>query len=164
MGSAHVEREKYQYHAQKKQMTASVSQNLDRGYGFTGQIVANYNKVFNEKHSLAIMLGAEGQKSYGTKLNAYAANMLGDIYQISLADPENRTIQDGYSNNASLSYFGRVNYSYKDKYLFMALVRRDGYDRFGPKNRGGHFLHFLLHGELVMRNLLLKDIGIGCPV
>lgn len=142
MGSVHIEREKFQYHPQKKQMTASVTQNLDRGYGFTGQLVANYNKVFNKKHSLAIMLGAEAQKSYGTRLNGYAANMLGGIYQISLADPENRIIQDGYSNNASLSYFGRLNYSYKDKYLFMALVRRDGYDRFGPKNRWGTFPSF----------------------
>ncbi len=41
-----------------------------------------------------------------------------------------------------LSYFGRVNYTYRDKYLFSATVRGDGSSKFGPKNRWGIFPSF----------------------
>ena len=38
-----------------------------------------------------------------------------------------------------LSYFGRIQYDYKGKYLFSAVLRRDGSSKFGPKNRFGYF-------------------------
>jgi TonB-dependent starch-binding outer membrane protein SusC len=41
--------------------------------------------------------------------------------------------------NRLISFFGRVNYSYKDKYLLTASLRRDGSTRFGPANRWGTF-------------------------
>jgi TonB-linked SusC/RagA family outer membrane protein len=41
--------------------------------------------------------------------------------------------------NNRLSYLSRVNYSYKDKYLFTASFRADGSDKFGPGNRWGYF-------------------------
>ncbi|MBX2892922.1 MAG: TonB-dependent receptor [Saprospiraceae bacterium] len=41
--------------------------------------------------------------------------------------------------NRLISFFGRVNYSFKDRYLFTATVRRDGSTRFGPNNRWGTF-------------------------
>lgn len=142
MGSDRTERGTFWYHDGKEWLSPTTTQNLNRSYGLTGQLVANYNDVFNDVHSLAVMVGMEGQKARGVGLNAYASNMLAGIYQISLASPEYQIVSDSYSNNASLSYFGRVNYDYKSKYLFMALVRRDGYDRFGPDNRWGTFPSF----------------------
>jgi TonB-linked SusC/RagA family outer membrane protein len=38
-----------------------------------------------------------------------------------------------------ISYFGRLNYSYKDRYLLTATIRRDGSSRFGPDNKWGYF-------------------------
>ena len=38
-----------------------------------------------------------------------------------------------------ISYFGRLNYSYKDRYLLTATMRRDGSSRFGPENKWGYF-------------------------
>jgi TonB-dependent starch-binding outer membrane protein SusC len=43
------------------------------------------------------------------------------------------------TQNTLLSYFGRVNYTYNDKYLLTATVRRDGSSRFSPDNRWGTF-------------------------
>lgn len=142
MGSDRTERGRFWYHEGKEWLSPSVTQNLNRSYGLTGQLVANYNDIFNDVHSLAVMAGMEASKSRGVGVNGHASNMLGDIYQISLADPEYQLISDTYSNSASLSYFGRVNYDYDDKYFLMALVRRDGYDRFGPDNRWGTFPSF----------------------
>lgn len=44
-----------------------------------------------------------------------------------------------YVENALLSYFGRVQYSFMDRYLFSASLRRDGSSKFGSKNRWGWF-------------------------
>lgn len=142
MASSRSEKGEYWYHSGKSRLYPSMNQDLTRSYGINGNLVANYNKTFDKIHALTVMLGTEGGKSYGTSLRASATNMLGDVYQISLADAEDRTIQDSYSNAASLSFFGRVNYTFKDKYIFMAMLRRDGYDRFGPNNRWGNFPSF----------------------
>ncbi len=50
--------------------------------------------------------------------------------------------QSNYGNGndvKTMSYFGRVNYSYQDKYLVEATIRRDGSSRFGSNNRWGNF-------------------------
>src|SRR5699024_3398460 len=46
------------------------------------------------------------------------------------------------SEYALNSYFGRINYSYKDKYLLTAIVRRDGSTNFGSNNRWATFPSF----------------------
>lgn len=51
--------------------------------------------------------------------------------------PQNKL--EPYGTNRLISFFGRVNYSYKDKYLFTANIRRDGSTRFGPLKRWGLF-------------------------
>lgn len=61
--------------------------------------------------------------------------------------PEQRLI------NALVSYFGRVNYSYKDRYLFEANLRRDASSRFAKDNRVG-ISHLLLRGGDFLRRTL----------
>lgn len=55
-----------------------------------------------------------------------------------------------------ISYFGRLNYAYKNRYLLEANFRRDGSSRFGPDSRWEHSLHSLLHGESVKSRLWKK--------
>jgi len=50
-----------------------------------------------------------------------------------------------------LSYMGRVNYSYADKYLITATVRRDGSSRFGSATSSGPFHRLLLHGVFLKK-------------
>lgn len=134
-----TERGIYQYYPTKLQLSPYLKQTLVRDYELRGQLYANYNQTFNDVHSLAVMVGMEGTKSRSTTLNGEATDMIAGMNMIWLADQANQLLSDSYSNYATLSYFGRVNYSYDDKYLLMALVRRDGYDRFGPSNRWGTF-------------------------
>jgi TonB-dependent starch-binding outer membrane protein SusC len=65
--------------------------------------------------------------------------------------------------NNRLSYLSRVNYSYKDKYLFTASLRADGSDKFGPGNRWGYFpsaaFAWKMSNENFMKNSsLIKDL------
>lgn len=61
----------------------------------------------------------------------------------------------GAANEVALqSFFGRVNYSYQDKYLFEANIRRDGSSRFGPSNRYGTFPSFSAGWNIAKENFM----------
>lgn len=140
-GYTNVKNYKYWYHMLKKQEYSSMDERLSLSYGWTANVVANYHQEFG-KHSVTAMLGIEGSKGWGRNLNASAKNMLGDLYILWLASKADRDITAGYSNNSTASYFGRANYSFDNRYLFTAVFRRDGSDRFSPKRRWGTFPSF----------------------
>ena len=99
-----------------------------------------YNVLSNDVHNLTVLLGQEAQKSSWegsqvTKKN-FASN---DIPVLSEGDDvTSRTT--GWKDAAAIaSYFGRFNYSLKDRYLFTFTMRADGSSKFGPENRWGYF-------------------------
>ena len=98
-----------------------------------------YNTVLSGDHSLNAIVGASWQETNFTRSfvegTGYARSSL--KYITSAA-----TITDGESYNRIYSFqsvFGRVGYSFKEKYLATATVRRDGSSRFGPSNKYGLF-------------------------
>jgi len=54
-------------------------------------------------------------------------------------DPLSASVYGGYGDHTMLSYFGRINYDYKGKYMLTAIIRRDGSSRFGSANKFGNF-------------------------
>jgi TonB-dependent starch-binding outer membrane protein SusC len=63
-------------------------------------------------------------------------------------------VKGNKKDNALLSYFGRLNYNYAEKYLFTATFRRDGSSRFGPDNRFGNFPSFSAGWVLTEENFI----------
>jgi TonB-linked SusC/RagA family outer membrane protein len=62
------------------------------------------------------------------------------FYTFSAADPSYPKAVTSYLETATLiSYFGRINYNYNDRYLITANFRRDGSSKFSPANRFGNF-------------------------
>src|SRR5699024_2227969 len=59
---------------------------------------------------------------------------------------------------ALMSWFGRLNYNLKDKYLFEINVRADGSSRFAPKNRWGYFPSFSA-GWRISEEAFLDDVS-----
>lgn len=111
---------------------------------WTWSNTASYSKTFADKHDFKILVGAEAIKSYAEDLSA---TRLG-ISLVSESDPNFQVINAGsgaQTNNGSFrrntlySLFSRVDYSFGDKYLFNATVRRDESSRFGKNNRAGYF-------------------------
>ncbi len=101
-----------------------------------------YDKKFNEKHKLNVVLGhtrfVESQDSNGLYGEGTPANT------IRVSSALTNVVQAiGERNKAALlSYFGRVNYNYDNKYLFSATLRRDESSRFSEVNRVGYFPAF----------------------
>lgn len=96
------------------------------------------------KHNFTTMVGQEYVNYWSRYLKAGATNFPND--EIGLADlslglpttPESNQIY----NSRLLSFFGRINYNFANKYLFSASVRADGSSKFGPNNKWGIFPAF----------------------
>ncbi|RDC65512.1 SusC/RagA family TonB-linked outer membrane protein [Adhaeribacter pallidiroseus] len=99
-----------------------------------------YNRTFNEVHNINAVAVFETQQFTDNNFSATGNTLkfpsLG-YYNLPLAG--SYTVGSGFTKWTLLSLLGRVNYSYKDKYLLTAAVRRDGSSKFAPSN---HFSVF----------------------
>ena len=99
-----------------------------------------YNAKIGTAHNLTFLLGTEAQKSSWqgslvTKKN-FSSN---DITVLSQGEDVTSRTNGWKDADAIASYFGRLNYSLLDKYLFTFTLRADGSSKFGPENRWGYF-------------------------
>lgn len=98
-----------------------------------------YNKELG-KHSFGIMASHEAQASRWTNLfgerQGFVSN---DIVDLNVGNPNGALNNGGKGHWGMESYFGRVNYSFDDKYIVQGAVRADGSSNFGPENRWGVF-------------------------
>lgn len=112
----------------------------------------NYNQVFDE-HSFNAVAGVTTQKFAENTSSQQANNFITDATgatNFGLADRNTLVNNSFKANNKLLSYLGRVNYKYLDKYLVTASYRADGSSKFGSGNRFGYFPSFSL-GWLIDR-------------
>jgi len=94
-----------------------------------------YNKSFG-KNNLNVLLGHESNMSKSA--NAFASRSdfpSANVQSISSGDPSTARNNGGYGAGASESYFGRINFSWIDKYLFTFNLRNDGSDKFPTDKR-----------------------------
>lgn len=120
----------------------SSSAEFGRDFSQTYNATLNYDKVFPGKHALSALLGMEFFDKETKGFNASGSGApTDDFHDLGLTDPgENkRGIDSWHSKYRILSYFGRVNYDYKDKYLASAVFRQDGYSSLLGSNRWGFF-------------------------
>ncbi len=102
-----------------------------------------YSAKFAEKHDFSFMAGHEAQATVyeslsGTR-NTFTSN---DLHELNLGDASSATNTGSKGHSSLESYFGRLNYSYADKYLLTATYRADGSSKFGPNKRWGYFPSF----------------------
>lgn len=124
-------------------------------YSVTGYL--NAMKTFKDKHNLSLTLGAQYEfKEYtyfGVKVKDIQAGLenVNGSGEITLSGSE-----DKYQN-AIMSYFGRFNYDYDNRYLLELNARYDGSSRFLPENRWDLFYGVSLGWRLKEENFL-KDV------
>lgn len=103
--------------------------------------VLSYNTTFKGGHDLSAIAGASYQRNDSKAVNLYAVagsynnDIVHTMGNATLA-PNSNTVKSKWG---LISYFTRVNYGYKDKYLLSASIRTDASSRFGPDNRWGYF-------------------------
>ncbi len=124
--------------------------------------ILSYNNTFAQVHAVNAMLGQEMSANHWETQVSNATGYLSN----SATDPSAGDASDssgtGYQNNSSIaSFFGRAFYSYDDRYLITATLRRDGSSRFAAGNRWGWFpsaaLAWKVSNEAFMKNVEQVD-------
>ncbi len=116
---------------------------INNGYyqSLSASNVLSYNETFAERHDVSIMVGTEAIKNHGYTDAATQRDFPDQADNLVFLGNGLGTIVVSESSwaNTLLSFFGRVNYTYNDKYLLSGTLRRDGSSRFSPDNRWGTF-------------------------
>ena len=115
---------------------------------YTFDAFVKYEQNINDAHDIKFLLGTSVYRSQGindVSLTGFGANG-NSLSSVSVSDAD--SFQDNlelsnsprqFFDDRLLSYFTRFQYNYKSKYLFSAVLRRDGSSNFGPENKFGFF-------------------------
>ena len=116
-----------------------------------------YNRAF-AKHNVTVMLGQEAVSNKYRDFQATGYNVpeSSDLQYLSSAKETEFTVNSNQSEESLLSYFGRANYAFGNKYLLTATLRRDGSSRFLGDNRWGSFPSFSLGWNLSEEGFVKK--------
>lgn len=123
-----------------------------------GQFLANYRKTFKNTHNLDVLFGYEENtvKSEGLKASREGF-LITEFPYLDLGSEDFRDNSGNASESALRSFFGRINYNYKNRYYLQANSRYDGSSRFHKNSRWAFFPSFsagwMLSEEKFMQNI-----------
>jgi TonB-linked SusC/RagA family outer membrane protein len=145
------------WHLSNTQYQETNSARYDKRYNkFWGWWnTVTFNRTFADIHHINAMVGQEMQKSSWESLTGSRTGFpTNGATDLTLGDPTT-SFSNGYSGASSiLSYFGRLFYSYNERYLLTATLRRDGSSKFAPDNRWGWFPSAALAWRLTQEKFL----------
>lgn len=125
---------------------SQATNQLGTGWGWSTTNTLNYRFDIKD-HNFDVLLGTEYGESrpdYGFSLSATASNAIFDdlrhAYMDYMKNNASATVGGSpYGDSRSFSYFGRLNYNWKETYMLSAIMRADGNSKFAPGQRWGYF-------------------------
>lgn len=133
-------------------------------------LTAQWNKELSKNHTVSAMAGTESQHSITKSKYVENFDATGPIDQVAIPDTARQAFSRTPYEWAFISYFGRFNYSYKNKLNFQITSRWDGSSRFGRNNRYGFFpaaaVGYIVSEEQFMKkykwiNFMKVRVGMG---
>lgn len=129
--------------------TDQATNQVGTGWGWGTTNTLNY-KFDIQDHHFDILAGTEYSESrpdFGFSLNATASDAITpDLKHAYMSQMKNNTQAtvsgNPYGDSRGMSYFGRLNYDFAEKYMFTAIFRADGSSVFAPGHRWGYFPSF----------------------
>ncbi|GAA0538294.1 SusC/RagA family TonB-linked outer membrane protein [Chitinophaga japonensis] len=117
------------------------SESFDLNLGWQYQAYLNYTWNIGTDHSFNAMAGFSAERAKGNSFDIAGADYVSE--NVFTSNAAGTLINSGTRTNAyahsMASFFGRLGYSYKSRYLLNATLRRDGSSRFGKANPWGNF-------------------------
>jgi TonB-linked SusC/RagA family outer membrane protein len=117
---------------------AYLSETYHKNITWNWDNTLTYVKELGKNHITA-MIGTSAQENNEHYINGSVQSFPSDLTQQLVNGTSNPTVAGDAYSWSLLSYMGRINYNYADKYLLTATVRRDGSSRFGSGNKWGVF-------------------------
>ncbi len=123
--------------------TSAISNAHSVNTGYTWQNTINYNTNFGQsKHDLTVLLGHEMSQSVSESLSVSGDAGSEHYYQSAFYDVTKilaPSVSSGYTKTSMVSFFGRVNYKFNERYLLTASLRADGSSVLAEGNKWGYF-------------------------
>ncbi|PKV50185.1 TonB-linked SusC/RagA family outer membrane protein [Aquimarina sp. MAR_2010_214] len=122
----------------------NVTEDEDIFRDYTWDNFITYDNTFADNHNLKVLLGMSVFKTEGIYTSFTGYDVPDNSYTNANISQASDVI-DNYINGSRdfdsrlLSYFSRLQYNFKGKYLLSAVIRRDGSTKFGPENKFGYF-------------------------
>ncbi|MFV0537254.1 MAG: SusC/RagA family TonB-linked outer membrane protein [Dysgonomonas sp.] len=155
----------------------TTSQSMGKGHTLTWTNTMGYDFKVADDHSFNTLVGMESVRYQGTYLSGSNWNLLSQFNDFSHAYLDNTTGQARLDDEGNVvetrnvgggpeyvtrraSYFGRIGYDYREKYMFNATLRIDGSSKFAKGHRWGYFPSFSA-GWVVTNEEFLQDILSG---
>lgn len=138
---------------------SSVYQNAENFHDYTFDAFATYDRTYVETHHVTWTLGTTVFKTWGNHLDATGYDIPNNSWEfadIGLANglSDTKTTGSWVYDQRRLSYFTRLQYDYRGKYLLSAMLRRDASTKFGPDNTVAWFPSATLGWILSEENFL----------
>ncbi|MFD2969256.1 SusC/RagA family TonB-linked outer membrane protein [Sphingobacterium bambusae] len=145
-----------------------ASKGNELNWSKTFEPTLNFKKTFAEQHSVSAVAGYSYQyntrETFGAENNGFTTDGFLDwnlgagsaINDTRLPRPGVRSFKD---DNTLIAVFGRVNYSFADKYFVQAILRREGSSRFGINNKWGNFPAASIGWNIAQEDFM-QDVGL----
>lgn len=125
----------------------SVSQSMSLGFGWTWENTLSYDFKVKENHTFNALIGMSAERSgLGDNISGTNKGSIFDDFKHAYLDntkiisSTNTSIGGSpWQKGGLMSYFGRVNYDYKETYMATVVMRADGSSNFAKGNRWGYF-------------------------
>jgi TonB-dependent starch-binding outer membrane protein SusC len=122
------------------QSVNNVGKATDYTIHWIADYMLNYEKTFNSVHNISVLaMYSQEESKYEYLRGQRFATPNNLIRYLDAGQLANQNVNNGFTDWAFVSYIGRLNYNYSQKYFVQASVRRDGSSRFIEKNRWGVF-------------------------
>ena len=163
----HLDRQTvYQYKADKTQVVtdnyagggvkpSSVEEYMLKSDFFNPNIFTEYSKTFDKGHYFKVLIGFQSELFRQRDIKGYQNGIMSGIPTLNTTQFD-ATVSGGYSEWATVGFFGRLNYDYKGRYLAEVNMRYDGTSRFLKENRWNLFPSFSL-GWNIAREAFFED-------
>lgn len=134
-----------------------------RSPNFLNENTLSYHRVLDEKHDLSFVAGTSFNSNTRLtwSINSFGGYTNDNIYTLNNANAINASSNTHRSANSMFSMFGRAQYSYNEKYLFSASVRRDGSSRFGLNSKWGVFPAVSMGWRITEESFMPKMNGLN---
>ncbi len=136
----------YQFTPQAANTLSSVNQSNGHGMAMTWTNTLGYNFKINEEHVINILLGSEWSMYQGNNTSGYNTHLIAGFndwkhaYLTNTDGSENKNVSGApYDETRGMSFFGRLGWTWKERYMINATLRADGSSKFADENRWGIF-------------------------
>jgi TonB-linked SusC/RagA family outer membrane protein len=125
----------------------SIFENNNTFTNWTWNSTLTFQESFADRHNIDLLVGQEMNRGRSRFVSASMANLVttdvnARYIQPAIGDPATRDVVSGGGVGSLLSWFGKADYNFDQRYYLSFTLRRDGSSRLGPESKWGTFPAF----------------------